>query len=89
MGWFTFTRKGGKWSVTDARFVPTLVELKPKIRLVDVGAALRRRDLTDEQRARYRTAYDRTRGIVLNRGAEKDGLRPLVITDGARPASVE
>ncbi|MEX2982367.1 CapA family protein [Streptomyces sp. C36] len=81
MGWFEFSRKNGKWSVSDARFVPTLVELEPKIRLVDVGAALRREDLTKERQARYRTAYERTRGIVLNRGADADGLRPLTITE--------
>ncbi|GHG46039.1 CapA family protein [Streptomyces griseocarneus] len=81
MGWFEFSRKKGKWSVSDARFVPTLVELEPKIRLVDVGAALRREGLTEEQRARYRTAYERTRGIVLNRGADDDGLSPLTITE--------
>ncbi|MEU1372525.1 CapA family protein [Streptomyces triculaminicus] len=81
MGWFEFSKRNGKWSVSDARFVPTLVELEPKIRLVDVGAALRREDLTKERQARYRTAYERTRGIVLNRGAEADGLRPLTITE--------
>ncbi|GHF25054.1 poly-gamma-glutamate biosynthesis protein [Streptomyces mashuensis] len=77
MGRFTFTKRQGRWSVTDARYVPTLVELEPRIRVVDLGAALRRDDLTAGQRARYRTAYERTRGIVLNRGAEADGLRPL------------
>ncbi|MFI9201859.1 CapA family protein [Streptomyces sp. NPDC053048] len=81
LGWFEFTKKKGKWSVSDARFVPTLVELEPKIRLLDVGAALRRGDLTEAQRARYRTALERTRGIVLNRGADKDGLRPLTVTE--------
>ncbi|MFI9309635.1 CapA family protein [Streptomyces triculaminicus] len=81
MGWFEFSKRNGRWSVSDARFVPTLVELEPKIRLVDVGAALRREDLTKERQARYRTAYERTRGFVLNRGADADGLRPLTITE--------
>ncbi|MFJ4922350.1 CapA family protein [Streptomyces sp. NPDC088725] len=47
-------------------------------RLVDVVAALRDdKNLTDKQRARYRVAFERTRGTMLNRGAAKDGLRPL------------
>ncbi|MFI1257565.1 CapA family protein [Streptomyces netropsis] len=83
MGRFTFTRNNGKWSVTDARYVPTLVELEPKIRVVDVAAALKGggKGLSDDQKARYRTAYERTRGIVLNRGGEKDGLEPLAVTE--------
>ncbi|MEU3912163.1 MULTISPECIES: CapA family protein [unclassified Streptomyces] len=52
-------------------------------RLVDVAAALASGTMPDgkkllpEQRARYRLAFERTRGTLLNRGAAKDGLRPL------------
>ncbi|QES52395.1 PGA biosynthesis protein CapA [Streptomyces venezuelae] len=47
-------------------------------RLVDVAAALRNgKDLLPEQRSRYRLAFERTQGTVLNRGAANDGLRPL------------
>ncbi|MFJ8214566.1 CapA family protein [Streptomyces sp. NPDC096033] len=52
-------------------------------RLVDVAAALASgttpdgKKLLPEQRARYRLAFERTRGTLLNRGAAKDGLRPL------------
>lgn len=47
-------------------------------RLVDVAAALRKDEgLTSEERARYRLAFDRTRGTMLNRGAARDGLAPL------------
>ncbi|MEW1633157.1 CapA family protein [Streptomyces sp. NPDC093801] len=52
-------------------------------RLVDVAAALASgttpdgKRLLPEQRARYRLAFERTRGTLLNRGAAKDGLRPL------------
>ncbi|MCG3039656.1 CapA family protein [Streptomyces sp. S1A] len=47
-------------------------------RLVDVAAALRNGDgLTDQQRSRYRLAFERTEGTMLNRGAAEDGLRPL------------
>ncbi|MFJ1564762.1 CapA family protein [Streptomyces erythrochromogenes] len=47
-------------------------------RLVDVVEALRKDSgLLPEQRARYRLAFERTQGTMLNRGAGKDGLRPL------------
>ncbi|MGW0878248.1 CapA family protein [Streptomyces sp. NPDC002671] len=47
-------------------------------RLLDVPAALRDdHHLTDRQRARLRLAFERTEGTLLNRGAAKDGLKPL------------
>ncbi|WP_405681383.1 MULTISPECIES: CapA family protein [unclassified Streptomyces] len=47
-------------------------------RLVDVVEALQNdKSLLPEQRARYRLAFERTQGTMLNRGAGKDGLRPL------------
>jgi poly-gamma-glutamate synthesis protein (capsule biosynthesis protein) len=53
-------------------------------RLVDIARSLRAdralatKTLTEEQRARYRLAFERTRGTLLNRGAAKDGLAPLL-----------
>ncbi|WP_374196854.1 CapA family protein [Streptomyces sp. ISL-100] len=47
-------------------------------RLLNVAEALRDdKDLSDEERARYRLAFERTQGTMLNRGASKDGLKPL------------
>ncbi|MGW6511639.1 CapA family protein, partial [Streptomyces niveus] len=47
-------------------------------RLLDIAGALRDdKDLSAEERAQYRLAFERTRGTMLNRGASKDGLRPL------------
>ncbi|WP_407837425.1 CapA family protein [Streptomyces sp. DSM 116496] len=47
-------------------------------RLIDLAAALKDGGgLTPERRARYRLAYDRTQGTLLNRGGGKDGLAPL------------
>lgn len=47
-------------------------------RLVDVAEALRGdAPLLPQQRARYRLAFERTQGTLLNRGAAKDGLRAL------------
>ncbi|MFC7218693.1 CapA family protein [Streptomyces polyrhachis] len=49
----------------------------PEHRLRVVALALAGDDLTPEQRARFRLAFKRTEGTVLNRGAEADGLAPL------------
>ncbi|MBT2505477.1 CapA family protein [Streptomyces sp. ISL-98] len=47
-------------------------------RLVNVAEALRdNKQLSDQERARYRLAFERTQGTMLNRGASKDGLKPL------------
>ncbi|WP_239064896.1 CapA family protein [Streptomyces sp. S4.7] len=47
-------------------------------RLLDIAGALRAdKDLSAEERAQYRLAFERTRGTMLNRGAAGDGLRPL------------
>lgn len=48
-------------------------------RLVNVAEALRGDDgLSDVERAQYLLAFERTQGTMLNRGASKDGLKPLV-----------
>ncbi|MZD03579.1 CapA family protein [Streptomyces sp. SID5785] len=90
-GWFEFTEHGGEWDV-QAKYVPTFIEIPPDPdetgavpegsvedhRLVDVAAALRDGDkLSAQQRARYRLAFERTEGTLLNRGAGQDGLKPL------------
>lgn len=77
LAWFTFSKQNGKWSVKQAHFVPTLVDLSENIRVVDVAAALQDPALPGSKRARYRLAFQRTEGIVLNRRGEADGLRPL------------
>ncbi|MFI1016350.1 CapA family protein [Streptomyces sp. NPDC020965] len=91
IGWFEFTKKGKGWDV-QAKYVPTFVDIPPdpddagKLpegavkdhRLLDVAAVLRDGDkLTKQQRSRYRLAFERTEGTMLNRGAADDGLRPL------------
>ncbi|MFF1920509.1 CapA family protein [Streptomyces sp. NPDC058221] len=91
IGWFEFHQRGGSWDVR-ARYVPTLVTIPPEAdaanpapsdavqdhRLIDVAAALRDdKELTAEERARYRLAFERTQGTMLNRGAAQDGLKAL------------
>ncbi|ATL31208.1 CapA family protein [Streptomyces formicae] len=91
IGWFEFVKRGGKWDV-DAKYVPTFTEIPPDPdetgalpkgavkdhRLIDVADALRDGEgLSEERRSRYRLAFERTQGTLLNRGASKDGLEPL------------
>ncbi|WP_197321167.1 CapA family protein [Saccharomonospora sp. NB11] len=63
---FTFVEQDGDWSVERAEYVPTLVELGPPIRLVDLTTA--------EATQRRNEALDRTDEIVLSRGGAEDGL---------------
>lgn len=91
IGWFTFTKRGGKWDV-GAKYVPTFTEIPPDPdetgelpkgavkdhRLLDVAATLRDgKGLSEERRSRYRLAFERTQGTLLNRGAGQDGLEAL------------
>ncbi|MEU1022877.1 CapA family protein [Streptomyces sp. NPDC005900] len=91
IGWFEFVKRGGKWDV-EAKYVPTFVDIPPDPdetgalpkgavkdhRLLDVAAVLRDGEgLSEQQRSRYRVAFERTQGTLLNRGASKDGLQPL------------
>ncbi|MFK4065559.1 CapA family protein [Streptomyces sp. NPDC029674] len=91
IGWFEFVKRDGEWDV-DAKYVPTFVDIPPDPdetgalpkgavkdhRLLDVAAALRDgENLSDQQRSRYRLAFERTQGTLLNRGASQDGLEPL------------
>ncbi|WP_024877452.1 CapA family protein [Saccharomonospora piscinae] len=63
---FTFARDGDSWTVDRAEYVPTLVELGPPIRLVDLTTA--------EPTDRRTEALERTDEIVLGRGGADDGL---------------
>lgn len=63
---FRFTRTGDGWSVDQAEYLPTLVDLGDPIRL---------RDLTSgEAGPDDATSLARTARIVLSRGAAEDGL---------------
>ena len=69
LGRFTFVppaRRGGRWEVTKAEFVPQLFDIDAG-RVVDVNQAIGQgADLTGDR--------DRIREVVLSRGAAKDGL---------------
>lgn len=69
LGRFTFTppdRKGGRWEVSKAEFVPQLFDIDAG-RVVNLNRALARG-------ADVRGVRDRIRDVVLSRGAGKDGL---------------
>ncbi|MEV7866780.1 CapA family protein [Streptomyces sp. NPDC088124] len=57
-------------AVTDFRLLNPVQAIKD-------GKGADGKKYTTEQLARYRLAFDRTQGTMLNRGAEKDGLTPL------------
>ncbi|APU17700.1 Bacterial capsule synthesis protein [Actinoalloteichus sp. GBA129-24] len=64
---FTFERTPeDDWAVAEASFVPTLVDLGPPVRLVDLTTA--------EPSPAYDAAATRIEEIVLSRGAAEDGL---------------
>lgn len=75
--WFRFTKINGKWRVSQANYVPTLIDLDKNIRVVDVASALSDPSLPERKRARYRLAFLRTQGVVLNRGGTAEGLEAL------------
>lgn len=69
IGRFTFAppaRKGARWEVTKAEFVPQAFDLDAG-RVVDLNAAL-------EQGATVGAVRDRIRDVVLSRGAAQSGL---------------
>ncbi len=63
---FTFARDAGGWRVQRAEYVPTLVQLGPPIRLLDLTA--------EPPSARVVEALERTDDVVLSRGAGQAGL---------------
>ncbi|MEI5097961.1 CapA family protein [Streptomyces sp. PmtG] len=91
IGWFEFTKRDKGWDV-NAKYVPTFLEIPPDpdeagklpkaavhdYRLLDVATTLRDgKDVGGERRSRYRVAFERTEGTLLNRGAGNHGLVPL------------
>lgn len=65
---FHFVRDGSKWTVDKAEYVPTLIDLGPPIRLLDLSKA------DSGELARRNEALKRTDQVVLSRGAEAQGL---------------
>jgi poly-gamma-glutamate synthesis protein (capsule biosynthesis protein) len=76
MARFTFTERGGTWTVTTAEYIPTAIGLRAPFRLADLRRQLSRDDLTGAERAVARQSYDDVSDIVDSLKASKAGLRP-------------
>jgi capsule synthesis protein PGA_cap len=72
---FTFTEVAPhKWRITRAEAIPTWVDVAPKIRLVDLPAALASPSTPAALRETYQAAHQRIAGYLATRGAVAAGL---------------
>jgi poly-gamma-glutamate synthesis protein (capsule biosynthesis protein) len=72
---FTFTEiRPGRFRVTAARVIPTLMQLGPPLRLIDLGRAARSPGESAASRAEYRRDIAAIRRTLDAYGAERDGL---------------
>jgi Bacterial capsule synthesis protein PGA_cap len=72
---FTFTEVAPhRWKITKAEAIPTWVDVVPKIRLVDLSAALASPTTPAPLRATYQAARRRIAGYLATRGAVRAGL---------------
>jgi poly-gamma-glutamate synthesis protein (capsule biosynthesis protein) len=72
---FTFTEVSpGRFKLTKAEAIPTWMEIAPKLRLVDLPAALADPSLPAATRARYRQVHDQIAGYLDAYGATARGL---------------
>jgi poly-gamma-glutamate capsule biosynthesis protein CapA/YwtB (metallophosphatase superfamily) len=72
---FTFTEvKPGRFRVTQARIVPTLMTLKPALRLIDLPLAMADPTTSPADRLSYRGAEADIRAVLDSMGAAADGL---------------
>jgi len=70
---FTFTEVAPhRWKITRAEAIPTWVDVAPKIRLIDLPAALA--VAPPGLRATYQAAHQRIAGYLATRGAVQAGL---------------
>ncbi|MCU1655726.1 MAG: poly-gamma-glutamate biosynthesis protein, partial [Pseudonocardiales bacterium] len=72
---FTFTETAPhKFTITHAEAIPTWMDISPKLRLIDVPAALADPSITATQRATYRHAESQIAGYLDAYGAAKQGM---------------
>ncbi|MCI0685651.1 MAG: CapA family protein [Sporichthyaceae bacterium] len=65
MARFTFSRRAdGRWTVSEAGYLPTFMSLRAPFRLVDLGAALEDQELTESRRTGYQRSFDRIEDIL-------------------------
>jgi hypothetical protein len=66
----TFSERDSGWVVSAIEAVPTWVAMDPEIRLVDLPATL----ADQPGPGPYRAAYERIAGVLIRRGADRDGF---------------
>jgi len=72
---FTFTEVAPHtWKTTVAEAIPTWVDVAPKVRLIDLPAALASSATSAAARDAYQAAHQRVAGYLASRGAVTDGL---------------
>ncbi len=72
---FTFTEVAPhRWKITRAEAIPTWIDIAPKVRLVDLPAALASAATSSKARATYAAAHQRIVGYLDARDAAKAGL---------------
>lgn len=70
----TFAKQDGRWRAIRAEVVPTLMQLGPPLRLIDLRLALKDPATSAADRASYRASIDHVRTTLDAYGAAKDGL---------------
>jgi poly-gamma-glutamate synthesis protein (capsule biosynthesis protein) len=68
----TFAEQNGHWRATRAEVVPTLMQLGPPLRLIDLRLAVRTAPATEKQA--YQASIEHVRSTLDAYGAAKDGL---------------
>jgi poly-gamma-glutamate synthesis protein (capsule biosynthesis protein) len=72
---FTFTQTAPhRFRITHVEAVPIWVQIRPKIRLIDLTTALNDPRTPPADRAVYRHAYEQIRHYLDAYGAARDGL---------------
>jgi poly-gamma-glutamate synthesis protein (capsule biosynthesis protein) len=72
---FTETAPGShKWTLTKAEAIPTWMDITPRLRLIDLPAALADPNTKAGQRATYQAAYTRITGYLNSLGASGQGM---------------
>jgi poly-gamma-glutamate synthesis protein (capsule biosynthesis protein) len=70
----TFSKVNGLWRATRAEVVPTLMQLTPKLRLIDLRLALKDPATSAADRSMYLASIEHVRSTLDAYGADKDGL---------------
>ena len=70
----TFSKVDGHWRATRAEVIPTLMQLTPQLRLIDLRLAVTDRETPAADRATYQASIDHVRTTLDAYGAADDGL---------------